>query len=101
FAQVWSDTYAALLELVPRYHRVDYADLVKQPFETVRGVLEHLGLGVVPEVERAILSNDTIRGHGTSKTARDSLGRWQVDLTLDEAREVTAICAPMMARLGL
>ena len=101
FAQLWRKIYEILLELVPTMHRVDYVDLIRQPRVEVARMLEFLGLPMTSEVEQAIATNDTIGGHGTSRTAEESIGRWRRDLPKEDAKLVEEVCGPMMARLGL
>jgi hypothetical protein len=101
FAHLWSKTYEILLELAPTRHRVDYVDLIRQPRVEVARVLEFLGLPMTREVEHAIATNDTIGGHGTSKTAEESIDRWRRDLPKEDVKLVEEVCGPMMARLGL
>jgi hypothetical protein len=101
FAGVWKRSYEALLGLVPSYHVVDYVDLIDDPRRIVSGVLEYLGLDPAPQVDLAIETNDTIGGHGTSRTAAETIGRWRRDLSPKEASEVVEICGPMMEKLGV
>jgi Sulfotransferase family len=101
FANMWRRVYEILLEMIPTMHRIDYVNLIRQPRVETEAVLRFLDLPMTPEVERAIATNDTIGGHGTSQTAEDSIGRWRRDLSEAEAAEIMDICGPMMARLGL
>lgn len=100
-ARIWRDTYEYLLCEVPHLHHVSYLDLISRPADTVRAVLDFLGLDCHHGVSEAIASNDTIAGHGTSRNARESIGRWRRDLTPKEAGSVEELCGPTMARLGL
>jgi Sulfotransferase family len=101
FAHLWRNTYDILLELAPTMHRVDYVDLIRRTRVEVVRMLEFLRLPMTPEVEHAIATNDTIGGHGTSRTAEESIGRWRRDLPAEDTKLVEEVCGPMMARLGL
>lgn len=100
-ARIWKETYDLLLAEVPHLHTVRYRDLVTKPAENVGRVLEFLGLPFHPAVSEAIASNDTITGHGTSRNAQASIGRWKEDLSANEAKLVTTVCGPLMERLGI
>jgi hypothetical protein len=77
-----------------RAHLLRYEDLMLRPTETVRAVLEHLGLDSGPAAVEPMLASLASRdsgseGHRTVADSQESIGRWRRDLT----DEVQAACA--------
>lgn len=99
-ASNWLREYE-LLTTLPDYHLLLYQDLVTQPERAVTSALEYLGLEMRPLCMVAIEDNAIFSFHGTSKTPEQSLGRWQDELSADEAAAIAKSCGPMMERLGL
>ncbi len=65
-----------------RAHLVRYEDLVFNPTDTARGILEYLELDASPQqVERLLASGNAdpavMREHRTSERPEDSIGRWR------------------------
>lgn len=79
-----------------RAHLVRYEDLIRQPVETLRGVLTYLELDhddaiIEGVIARAAASNPEMQRHGTSSDVEASIGRWRqsLDPSLQEAcREI-------------
>ncbi len=89
-AQAVSLIRSQFLELAERLRCADpgsllvrYEDLILDPDETLGRIWEFLGIEPValkqPDTEAAIFSS-----HGTSVSPRESIGRWQKELTNDE-----------------
>ncbi len=96
----WCKVYEQLLDL-PDYHLLKYQDLVTDPEDTVCKALDYLGLVIGKACQRAIEANVIFPFHGTSKTPAESMGRWQRDLSPEEADSIHARCRPLMERMGL
>jgi hypothetical protein len=69
-----------------RAHLIRYEDLITQPRETLRGVLDYLELDaseatIVGMVERASAENPEMKRHLTSSDVATSLGRWKSSLS--------------------
>jgi hypothetical protein len=69
-----------------RAHLIRYEDLITQPRETLRGVLEYLELDaseatIAGMVERASAENPEMKRHLTSSDVSTSLGRWKSSLS--------------------
>ncbi len=65
-----------------RAHLVRYEDLILNPLDTARGILEYLELDASDEqVERLLAAgssdSDQLHHHRTIKAAAESIGRWQ------------------------
>lgn len=65
-----------------RAHLVRYEDLVFNPKDTARGMLEYLELDASPAQVKQLLAggkddSDLLRAHRTSERPEDSIGRWQ------------------------
>jgi Sulfotransferase family len=68
-----------------RAHLVRYEDLILHPNETLRAILDYLGLrGDAGTIDRMLLEtsedSDASRGHRTAPDAGSSIGRWRHDL---------------------
>lgn len=66
-------------------HLLRYEDLVASPVESLRGILEYLGLDASLSTIKGIIqrtSEETpeLRGHRTTPDAETSVGRWRRDL---------------------
>jgi hypothetical protein len=91
--------------LVRTWHRrsertllLRYEDLVLEPHETVPALLAHLGLAAAPEtVEQMVATlfdrDRGAEGHRTVSDPRESIGRWQRDLS----DELIAACEDALA----
>ena len=76
-----------------RAHLVRYEDLLRQPRETVVGLIEHLGLeatddALVRMIDSLGRREEALEGHITSTSPEASIGRWRRDLA-PELRNVT------------
>lgn len=77
-----------------------YEDLILHPHRALRELLTYVGVDASSSTVDGMLARTTeesveLREHRTSTTARDSIGRWQRDLSL----ELQAICAETFADL--
>jgi hypothetical protein len=70
----------------PRAYFLRYEDLIRQPHETLRALLEYLDLDAAPATVEKVLQRageDTaeLKFHRTSAGPRESIGRWRRDLS--------------------
>jgi hypothetical protein len=83
-----------------------YEDLMLRPEETLRELLEHLGLdsgvdAVTGTLERArALAPDQQAGHKTSADEAASIGRWRSDLTPELQAACAEVFGPALAEFG-
>jgi hypothetical protein len=69
-----------------RAHLIRYEDLITQPRETLRGILDYLEVDATPSVvdgmlARASAENPEMKQHLTSSDVSTSLGRWRSSLS--------------------
>jgi hypothetical protein len=84
----------------PRYVEVRYEDLVHDPEQVIRRLLEALGEPWAPDILVEKTPSGGKRAHANSRITTGSLGRWRQDLTVDEQRRVQAIGGALLERLG-
>jgi hypothetical protein len=99
----WRNLYASCLDYLPGNLMVRYEDVIADVRGQLQRIMAHLGL----ELEPAQLADDSSRareaarrGHATTASADDSIGRWRRDLTAADAALVTEICEPLLRRCG-
>jgi hypothetical protein len=83
--------------------RVRYEDLVREPHQEIARILAWLEIdsseGVVSQLVSSV--SEEVRGaHGTSRSADQSIGRWQTEMSDEEKRLVTASFGETLAALG-
>ena len=96
----WCTAYQYLFEHLDDYHIVRYERLVAEPAAVIEQALHYLGLTTHRAVIDAIRTNRTFAAHGTSPSAKASIGRWKRDLSPDDAQTVEKICGSLMRKLG-
>jgi hypothetical protein len=83
--------------------RVRYEDLIRETRREVARIVGWLEIDsrerVVDELMSAV-SEEVRAGHGTSRTARESIGRWRTELTDEEKCVVVASFGETLAALG-
>lgn len=84
----------------PRYIEVRYEDLVVDPEEVMRGLLEALDEPWLPGVLVEKVPRGGKRAHAGSRITTTSVGRWREDLSVDERRRVQSIGGSLLERLG-
>ena len=88
-----------------RAHLIRYEDLIRQPVETLRGVLAYLELEhddatVEGMLERASQDNPETRRHITSGEVSSSIGRWRQSLPPDLQRATNEIFGDVLDQFG-
>ena len=88
-----------------RAHLIRYEDLITQPRETLRGVLEYLELEGSPAtidgmLERASAENPEMRQHLTSSDVSTSLGRWRSSLSPELQAVANAAFGDVLQQFG-
>lgn len=84
----------------PHYIEVRYEDLVVDPEEVMRGLLEALDEPWLPGVLVEKVPRGGKRAHAGSRITTTSVGRWREDLSVDERRRVQSIGGSLLERLG-
>jgi hypothetical protein len=86
-------------------HLVRYEDLILEPEETLRGLLEFLGIDAGPEAVAATLEaanqpRELLDQHRTVSDPIETIGRWRRDLPAELAEECNEILAPVLEGFG-
>jgi hypothetical protein len=86
-------------------HLLRYEDLVREPARTLTTLLHYLEIDSGAEVvdgilQRASLETTAMNQHRTSRTAADSIGRWQRELPANLRDLFVSECAETLAQLG-
>lgn len=100
FCEQWTGLYRGCLDLLPGNLPLRYEDLVQEPARELTRVMAHLGLPVDPAQLDWQAREATRRGHATTASIEQSVGRWRHDLPPDQVAIVERICAPVMQRCG-
>jgi hypothetical protein len=83
---------------------VRYEDLVLEPRETLRGVLEHVRADNTDETITGMLEraagHDLLALHRTATTATASVGRWREEMEPDLQARAESTFGDLLARLG-
>lgn len=98
--QYWADRVAIRRSINgdPRYIELRYEELVREPEQALRPVLEFLGL----DWSERILSPDarTRRDPAAGPAFTSSVGRWRTELTEPEVQALKAVTGPLLVELG-
>jgi hypothetical protein len=86
-------------------HLVRYEDLILEPAETLRGLLEFLAIDAGPEavagtLEAANQPRDLLDQHRTVSDPIETIGRWRRDLPPELAEKCNEILAPVLEGFG-
>jgi Sulfotransferase family len=86
-------------------HLVRYEDLILEPEETLRDLLEFLGIEAGPEavagtLEAASQPRELLDQHRTVSDPKATIGRWRRDLPAELAEECNEILAPVLEGFG-
>jgi hypothetical protein len=88
-----------------RAHLIRYEDLIAQPRETLRGVLEYLEVDASDAIvngmlDRASAENPDMKQHLTSSDVSTSLGRWRSSLTPELQSAANAAFGDVLQQFG-
>jgi hypothetical protein len=88
-----------------RAHLVRYEDLVVNPHETLRRLLEYLGKETDEDLVGDLLANaqaqpELLDAHRTVGDATESIGRWKRDLDPELLKVATEVLEPALAAFG-
>ena len=88
-----------------RAHLVRYEDLIRQPRETISGLLDYLeletGPGVLARLVDSVAERDPASDvYRTSATAEASIGRWREHLAPDVLEACEEVFGPALERFG-
>jgi hypothetical protein len=82
---------------------VRYEDLVRDPAATVPPLLTFLGLDAAPETVASLSAAadaPELRGHGTTGSPEESIGRWRIDLSPEMRRAVEETFGDLLREFG-
>jgi hypothetical protein len=88
-----------------RAHLLRYEDLILEPRETARGLLEYLGLDSGTDGAETMLAalterSDKTEWHRTTADSRRSIGRWRTDLNEELQRVCETALGPALEEFG-
>lgn len=103
YCVAWRGLYADCLDYLPGNLAVRYEDLAREPARELERVMEHLGLAVAPEqlaAEADAAREAFRRGHATTGSVDESIGRWRRDLPPADRAVVAEVCRSVLERCG-
>jgi hypothetical protein len=86
-----------------RYTEVHYEDLVREPVTTMRNVLSFLQEEwnpAVVDLGPTAGTSDALARQLASPIYQSSMGRWNMELSVDEVEAIEAVAGDLMAELG-
>lgn len=99
FCVYWRSLYDSAVQFLHPHLLVRYEDLVEDPPKIIAAILAHLDLEPVAGIDYGI-DEGSFAQHGTSRSTRDSVGRWRRELQPDEAAMMADKLGDMLAKYG-
>ena len=100
YGRTWTNVHANLEKYLEHRLSVRYEDLVRAPRRVVGEVLDFLGLDGADELVRALDTERSFTGHGSSRSPAASIGRWRRDLDQATVAQIERHADEAMRRRG-